>query len=199
MFGPHLMIPPTLRHKVHSRLHHRTGPGHLSTNRRHPSCDIPPGTSHKETHPTMSTTPKKLTVKQARFVDEYVIDGNATRAAEAAGYSPRTAFQTGYENLRKPEIAEAIAAKQAETAKRNELTRDEIIKGLRAEANYHGSGAQHMARVKAWETLGKIAGVVTNRTEVSGPDGGPIKIEALAGLLAEEFENAHPGDPEESR
>lgn len=55
----------------------------------------------------------ELTVKQARFVEEYLIDGNATRAAVAAGYSEKTAQQMGTENLCKPLITQAIAAKQA--------------------------------------------------------------------------------------
>lgn len=48
---------------------------------------------------------KKLTPKQRRFVEEYAIDGNATRAALVAGYSKKTAARTGSENLQKPLIA----------------------------------------------------------------------------------------------
>lgn len=46
----------------------------------------------------------KLTWKQKIFVDEYLVDFNATRAAIAAGYSEKTAYSIGWENLRKPEI-----------------------------------------------------------------------------------------------
>ena len=49
-----------------------------------------------------------LTAKQRAFVDEYVQDFNATRAALDAGYSPKTAYSIGNENLKKPEIEEAI-------------------------------------------------------------------------------------------
>ena len=56
----------------------------------------------------------KLTPKQQRFIDEYLIDLNATQAAIRAGYSPRTARAIACENLAKPDIQEAIAeAKQA--------------------------------------------------------------------------------------
>ena len=41
----------------------------------------------------------KLTAKQRLFAEEYIIDHNATRAAKRAGYSEKTAAQTGYENL----------------------------------------------------------------------------------------------------
>lgn len=45
-----------------------------------------------------------LTLKQKRFADEYIITANATQAAIKAGYSKKTAYQTGAENLRKPQI-----------------------------------------------------------------------------------------------
>lgn len=50
----------------------------------------------------------KLTAKQKRFCDEYLIDCNATQAAIRAGYSKKTAGATGYENLKKPQIKEYI-------------------------------------------------------------------------------------------
>ncbi len=55
----------------------------------------------------------KLSPKQAAFIDEYLIDSNATQAAIRAGYSEKTAKQMGTENLSKPAIYAAIAAKQA--------------------------------------------------------------------------------------
>ena len=50
-----------------------------------------------------------LTPKQQRFVDEYLIDLNATQAAIRAGYSRNSARQMGAENLSKPVIAAAVA------------------------------------------------------------------------------------------
>ena len=49
-----------------------------------------------------------MTKKQKRFVEEYLIDLNATQAAIRAGYSPQTAYSIGEENLRKPEIKSRI-------------------------------------------------------------------------------------------
>lgn len=46
----------------------------------------------------------KLTDKQRRFCEEYVIDWNGTRAAIAAGYSEKTAYSIANENLNKPEL-----------------------------------------------------------------------------------------------
>lgn len=58
-----------------------------------------------------------MTPKQQRFVEEYLVDLNATQAAIRAGYSSDTAHSIGHENLSKPEIATAIseaAAKRSE-------------------------------------------------------------------------------------
>jgi phage terminase small subunit len=50
----------------------------------------------------------KLTAKQKKFVDSYIADSNATKAALEAGYSKRTARFVGAENLTKPNIKAAI-------------------------------------------------------------------------------------------
>lgn len=72
----------------------------------------------------------KLTAKQARFVEEYLLDLNATQAAIRAGYSERMAHSIGWENLQKPAIAEAIAAAQAARASRTEVTQDRVLAEL---------------------------------------------------------------------
>lgn len=55
-----------------------------------------------------------LTHKQEKFVQEYLLDLNATQAAIRAGYSPKTARSVGSENLSKPDIAERIEEYQRE-------------------------------------------------------------------------------------
>ncbi|MFD2961607.1 MULTISPECIES: terminase small subunit [Olivibacter] len=55
-----------------------------------------------------STKTKKLTAKEQRFVDYYIVRFNASQAARDAGYSPKSATEIGHENLRKPHIQEAI-------------------------------------------------------------------------------------------
>jgi phage terminase small subunit len=71
-----------------------------------------------------------LTAKQQRFVEEYLIDLNATQAAIRAGYSEKTAYSIGNENLSKPEIAKAIEAAQIERSKRTEITADRVLSEL---------------------------------------------------------------------
>lgn len=73
---------------------------------------------------------RKLTPKQQRFVDEYLIDLNATQAAIRAGYSPKTATAIASENLSKPSISAAIACAMAERSKRTGITQDRILEEL---------------------------------------------------------------------
>ena len=72
----------------------------------------------------------KLTPKQQRFVDEYLVDLNATQAAIRAGYSPKTATAIASENLAKPSISAAIACAMAERSKRTGITQDRILEEL---------------------------------------------------------------------
>ncbi len=84
----------------------------------------------------MRETKKRLTPKQELFVSGFLIDGNASAAAKRAGYSERTAEKIGSENLRKPEIAKAIAENQAKRLERNEVSADKVIAKLAAIAFY---------------------------------------------------------------
>ena len=68
-----------------------------------------------------------MTKKQKRFVEEYLIDLNATQAAIRAGYSPETAYSIGSENLKKPEIRTHIEKAMAERSKRTGINQDRII------------------------------------------------------------------------
>lgn len=71
-----------------------------------------------------------LTAKQQRFVDEYLVDLNATQAAIRSGYSARTADRIGPELLGKTWVAEAIAARQAKIAQKLEITQESIVAEL---------------------------------------------------------------------
>lgn len=73
---------------------------------------------------------KKLTKKQQLFVDEYLIDLNATQAAIRAGYSVDSARDIGCENLTKPNIQQAIAEQMAERSKRIGVNQDRVVSEL---------------------------------------------------------------------
>jgi phage terminase small subunit len=127
----------------------------------------------------------KLTAKQKRFCDEYLIDCNATQAAIRAGYSERTAYSTGNENLKKPELKTYIE-EQLEKM-HNEKTADAqevleyltaVMRGQHTEQTLQlvGEGVQSIAdidvsakeRLKAAELLGKRYGLFTDKLEVDG-------------------------------
>lgn len=69
----------------------------------------------------------KLTKKQKTFVEEYLIDLNATQAAIRAGYSVDTAAVIGCENLMKPNIQQEIAKAMAERSKRTGVNQDRVV------------------------------------------------------------------------
>lgn len=72
----------------------------------------------------------KLTEKQQRFVEEYLIDLNATQAAIRAGYSVKTANEQGSQNLAKLSIQSAIAEAMAERSKRTGVNQDRVVQEL---------------------------------------------------------------------
>lgn len=73
-----------------------------------------------------------LTPKQKRFVEEYLVDLNATQAATRAGYSGKTARQMGAENLSKPDIQAALRDAMEARSRRTEVTADAVISELAA-------------------------------------------------------------------
>jgi len=72
----------------------------------------------------------RMTPKQELFVAEYLMDLNATQAAIRAGYSKKTAAETGYENLRKPHILEAVLRAKENRIARINLDADMVLRSL---------------------------------------------------------------------
>lgn len=71
-----------------------------------------------------------MTKKQKMFVEEYLLDLNATQAAIRAGYSPETAGAIGAENLKKPQIQRAVAKAMAERSRRTGVNADRVVREL---------------------------------------------------------------------
>lgn len=128
-----------------------------------------------------------MTNKQKRFCDEYLIDCNATQAAIRAGYSSKSAYSIGMENLKKPEIKTYIDEQLKKLHDAKIADADEVIKYLtsvmRGESTaevvvIEGEGegystARRMSkapdekeRLKAAELLGKRYGVFTDKVDV---------------------------------
>ena len=89
---------------------------------------------------------KKLTAKQQRFCDEYLIDLNATQAAIRAGYSKKTAYSIGNENLNKPELKKYIEERMEEKKKSLIADQDEVLKYLTSVLR--GEGQEEMVVVE---------------------------------------------------
>lgn len=73
---------------------------------------------------------RKLTDKQKKFVEEYLIDLNATQSAIRAGYSVRTANEQGARLLANVSIQEAISKAMAERSRRTGINQDRIVQEL---------------------------------------------------------------------
>lgn len=101
-----------------------------------------------------------LTPKQQAFADYYIECGNATEAAKRAGYSEKTAYSVGNENLRKPEISSYIAARMAEIASARVANCAEVMEFytavMRGEVkDQFGLDASLSDRLKAGDSLMK--------------------------------------------
>ena len=117
-----------------------------------------------------------LTPKQQRFVEEYLIDLNATQSAIRAGYSEKTAQEIGSENLSKPMVAKAIAEAQEKLSNKAQVTVEMVVQGLLNEAKDLSEGSTQSARVSAWAHLGKHLGMFKDKIEHTGANGGPIDL-----------------------
>lgn len=116
-----------------------------------------------------------LTPKQARFVEEYLIDLNATQAAIRAGYSAKTARSVGAENLTKPVIAFAISDAQAKRSERTQVKADWVLQRLTDEATadladiYDEAG--QLRPIHEWPLIwrqGLVAGIETEELRQDG-------------------------------
>lgn len=125
----------------------------------------------------------KLTLKQQRFADEYIIAGNATQAAIKAGYSKKTAKVIANENLTKPYIKKYIDERLAQLESEKIASQQEVLSYLssvmRGEMTEQtlrsvGESGQVIAeidvgakdRIKAAELLGKRYKLWTDKSEV---------------------------------
>lgn len=82
----------------------------------------------------MPARKRKLTDKQERFCQEYIVDNDATKAAIRAGYSPKTAGQLGYQLLQKPSIKARINELRTEQTARVQIDADFVLGSLKAVA-----------------------------------------------------------------
>ena len=113
----------------------------------------------------------ELSIKQITFIAEYLKDGNATRSAIAAGYSEKTAKEQGARLLTNVNVKEELAKRFKRQQERTEITADYVLNGIKAVAE---NTEKDNDKLKAYELLGKYLKLFTDKTELSGKDGGPL-------------------------
>jgi phage terminase small subunit len=133
-----------------------------------------------------------LNRRQALFVAEYLKDLNASAAARRAGYSEKSAFRSGVQNMQKSAITDAIAAAMKERADRVQITADkvladiELIKtdAMREAADKEGKRAMvnHAAALKACELQGRHLQMFVDRVAMTIEQ---VPDEELDGRIAE--------------
>ena len=110
----------------------------------------------------------KLTLKQERFVAEYLIDLTATQAAIRAGYSVKTAYSQGERLLRNAEIKAAIEKARLKLSIRAERTVLDVLKDIQEVTREARDVNDHRAALKGLEMEGRHLGMFTDRLEHSG-------------------------------
>lgn len=120
-----------------------------------------------------------MTPKQKRFVEEYLIDLNATQAAIRAGYAPRSAAVTGARLLTNAKIAAAIAEAQAKRSERTKIDADWVLNRLSQEVEadisdlYDETGK--VKPIREWPAIwrkGLVAGIESFPEEIGKDDEG---------------------------
>ena len=92
-----------------------------------------------------------MTAKQQRFVEEYLVDLNATQAAIRAGYSPKTANEQGARLLANVSVQSAVSTAMAERSRRTGINQDRVIQELAKIAFVNASDVIDLKRATVLE------------------------------------------------
>ena len=99
-----------------------------------------------------------LTDKQERFAQAYILHRNATEAAKAAGYAPRSAYNQGYRMLKNDEIVERIADLENEL-----VTNIDVIDEIENQYTFAKANGHTNSAIKALELLSRIRGAKSDK------------------------------------
>lgn len=118
----------------------------------------------------------KLTEKQKTFVDEYLLDLNATQAAIRAGYSPRSASDIGHDLLNKNQVADAVARAMAERSRRTGINQDRVVRELARLALVNPADVVDIdsAKVKGMATEDDTAAIASVKVKTIPTEDGDI-------------------------
>ena len=112
----------------------------------------------------MSTS--AITPRQAKFVDEYLVDGNGTQAATRAGYGAAGARVAAYRLLTNVAISSAIEARQRVDATRLSVDRNSVLTGLLEAVEMAREQRNPAGMVAGLREIGKLMGFYTDRVKV---------------------------------
>lgn len=134
----------------------------------------------KGAEPPQKGKGSKLGHKMIKFVDEYMIDLNASAAVLRAGYKirPNSAnhYKVANELIHHPLVAREIEERMVERKERNAVTEDYVLHKLVAIVEDTERG-NPQAALRGLELLGRHLGLYKDRQEISGPDGNAIEVE----------------------
>tara|TARA_Y100000310_G_scaffold43913_1_gene40872 strand:- start:51 stop:458 length:408 start_codon:yes stop_codon:yes gene_type:complete len=99
-----------------------------------------------------------LSDKQERFAQAYILHRNATEAAKAAGYAPRSAYNQGYRMLKNDEIVERIADLENEL-----VTNIDVIDEIENQYTFAKANGHTNSAIKALELLSRVRGAKSNK------------------------------------
>nr|DAT79038.1 MAG TPA: Terminase small subunit [Caudoviricetes sp.] len=123
----------------------------------------------------------KLKPKELKFAEEWLKTTNATQSAIKAGYSARTAYSAGNRLLKKVDVKQYIDERLAEMQENSIADTNEVMQFLSSTMrgdilDQFGLDPALNDRLKAAELLGKRYKLFTDKQEISGADGEPIKV-----------------------
>ena len=123
----------------------------------------------------------KLKPKELKFAEEWLKTTNATQSAIKAGYSERTAYSAGNRLLKKVDVKQYIDERLTEMQESSIADTNEVMKFLSSTMrgdipDQFGLDPALNDRLKAAELLGKRYKLFTDKQEISGADGEPIKV-----------------------
>ena len=122
-----------------------------------------------------------LTHRQQRFVEEYLVDFNASGAAVRAGYAESSAGVEGCRLLKNYKVIAAVEAGKERDVRAIQITREWLLERLRQEASGEMEDSTATARIKATELLCKTLGMFEEKklVEHSGEIGGTGRFEVV--------------------
>ena len=130
----------------------------------------------------------RMETRRARFVDEYLVDGNGTAAAIRAGYAPAGAHVTASRLLRDPKVAAALAAGQAEKRAESKITRQAVLERLQAAYEAARLQSQPAAMIAAAREMSRLCGLYAPEKRIVATVGADTALAELEAMTDQELE-----------